>query len=140
MRHTDLKFLLPHFRTKVELVLTQLAARGYTPQVWETLRSVEKAAENARKGVGSANSLHIWGGAVDIICKNHKWGCFKQSPICGFFDELGQIARANGLFWGGDWKSRDCPHVQAVPVAEQRAFRAAKDRDGYLRARTGALT
>ena len=28
---------------------------------------------------------------------------------------LGHCARANGLRWGGDWKARDLPHIEAKP-------------------------
>jgi len=114
--------LLPGFAARVELLFQRLRARGLDPMLWEAYRSPERAAALHARGSGSKRSLHCLGAAVDIVHREDYW-----SAPGSFWKAIGQEARALGLTWGGRWRRRDLPHVQAVPVWRQRGFRAMTD-------------
>jgi hypothetical protein len=118
----DPRNLLPGFAAKVELLFGRLRARGYKPLLWEGLRTPARAAMLERKGTGSARSIHCLGAAVDIVDEQRKWGASAD-----FWQAIGQEAKALGLTWGGEWRKRDLPHVQAIAVADQAAFRAMSE-------------
>ena len=54
------------FTRNVPKLIEWMFANGYTCTLGETLRTVEQAAIYAAKGIGSKNSLHCKGLAVDI--------------------------------------------------------------------------
>jgi hypothetical protein len=117
----DPKKLLPGFAKKLNVLFIRMRARGYQPMLWEGRRAAERAAALAQKGTGIVLSMHILGAAVDIVDGStpDPW---KASP--GFWNALGEEARKLGLTWGGDWTSnKDVPHVQALAVNQQAAFR-----------------
>lgn len=118
----DLDALVPSFRARVVKLLARMKARGYDVQVWETYRSPERIALLAARGTGSARSMHAYGVAADIV-ENDKSPWVANVP--GLWQALGEEAEALGLTWGGRWRRRDFPHVQAIPVAKQNAVRAA---------------
>jgi hypothetical protein len=136
----DVNLLLPSFRERVVLLLERLAARGYSPVPRDTLRTRAEAARNDEEGRGIKDSMHLYGAAADIICDAHAWSCAQRG--CGFYDELGILAEAMGLTWGGRWKRRDMPHVQGVKVGDQPAFRRLKpeQRDAFVAARLPRVT
>jgi peptidoglycan L-alanyl-D-glutamate endopeptidase CwlK len=115
------KKLLPRFARKIETLFQRLRARGYQPMLWEGYRTPERAAELEQRGTGIRLSMHSLGAAVDVVdgSTGNPW---KASP--GFWRALGEEAEKLGLTWGGRWKSKDMPHVQAIPVSQQTVFRA----------------
>jgi hypothetical protein len=121
-RADDVDLLLPSFRQAVRDLLQALTERGFKPIPRDTLRTAEEALRNAKKGVGIVDSIHCHGAAVDVICDEHGWDCAANG--CEFYAALGEIAEAMGLVWGGRWKRRDLPHVQAIEVRDQNALRA----------------
>jgi hypothetical protein len=114
--------LLPGFAANVEKLFQKMRAAGYRPVLWEGLRTPARAAELERLGTGSARSMHCLGAAVDILEEGTKWGAPEA-----FWLALGQCAVELGLTWGGVWAKRDLPHVQAITVREQEAFRAMSE-------------
>jgi hypothetical protein len=96
-----------------------MRAQGFNPYLWEGYRSPQRAGELADRGTGIRDSMHIYGIAADIVDADALW-----SPSPAFWRVLEQEAEALGLTWGGDFKRGDRPHVQAITVADQRAFRA----------------
>ncbi len=116
----DPKKLLPAFARKLNTLFKRMRARGYQPMLWEGQRSDERAAALSKKGTGIRLSMHRLGAAVDIVdgSTGNPW---KASP--GFWTALGQEAAKLGLTWGGSWTKRDFPHVQALAVNQQAAFR-----------------
>lgn len=115
-------------------MLRRLEAADWRPQVWETLRTPERGRWLRASGRSKSGhrSMHVYRCAVDVICRRHKWAC--HSYGCGFFEALGEAARAEGLYWGGDWKSFvDKPHVQAVAVRRQGAVRVGADVASLMR-------
>ena len=142
MPTNDLQLLLPSFRVLVEDLVARMRERGFDPKVHETYRSPERAKLLVLQGRSRARglSLHCFGAAADIISKSRGY----EWPE--FFRALGDEAKSLGLTWGGDWDSDpntpnrfdDRPHVQAIPVRLQDAFRALQtdgERDRYVRAR-----
>jgi hypothetical protein len=135
----DIALLLPAFQPKVLRLLERMHARGFDPVVHETYRSAERAIalQKAGKTRNGKDSMHCYRAAVDVISKAHGW----ESPQ--FFKALGQEAIALGLTWGGDWDANpkteqsfdDRPHVQAIPLGKQNAFRLLKtdeERNAFL--------
>jgi hypothetical protein len=118
----DVELLLPAFRVVAKMLLQRMTAWGFKPTPFDTVRTAAEAAKNAAKGTGSANSMHRWGCAMDVICDDHGWSCAVTK--CEFYTFLGREAKDLKLVWGGDWARRDYPHVQAIPVAWQPQMRA----------------
>lgn len=124
----DLNLLLPSFRVKVDLLIAAMEDLGYDPIPFDTFRTAEEAAKNARNGKGIVNSMHEYGAAVDIICGDKGW----NNPA--FFKDLGIQAEALGLTWGGRFTRVDMPHVQAIPFKNQNQLRALpeSERDAFV--------
>jgi peptidoglycan L-alanyl-D-glutamate endopeptidase CwlK len=116
----DPKKLLPPFARKLNILFNAMRARGFQPMLWEGRRSGQRAAELSTRGTGILLSMHTLGAAVDIVdgSSANPW---KAKP--GFWKALGEEAAKLGLTWGGDWQKRDFPHVQALAVRDQPAFR-----------------
>lgn len=111
--------LEPTFRPKIERVIAKLKADGFQPKIvfgWRSVAvqkqlkaqgktTVSFSFHNAQKPNGTPNA---W--AVDIIDARWSW----NEPDCHkFFRALGDAGKAEGLVWGGDWKSfRDWAHLQ----------------------------
>jgi hypothetical protein len=114
----DLDRLLPSFRAQVEGLVADMRTAGHNPRVFETWRSPERVAFLVAKGTGSARSMHPHGIAVDIIDAVKLW---RASSL--FWRDLMRLAEARGLTSGARWRRHDLPHVQAIPVTAQDAFR-----------------
>lgn len=127
-RSSDTSLLVPAFKERLDRALIALVGQGYHPVVWETLRSKERAQDLVRRGKSKAKgglSMHCYGVAADVVCRDHKWDCHKAH--CGFFEALGVNAEDEGLTWGGRWpKLVDLPHVQLPPMHLQDMVRACK--------------
>lgn len=135
-RSDDLTLLLPSFERKARLVLSGMDARGFEPVPFDTVRTAAEAAKFFARGVGSKDSMHLYGVACDVICDLHGWSCSAHG--CKFFSVLGEVVEGLGLVWGGRWKRHDLPHFQGVSVADQPILRAIKDpaeRDAFVAAR-----
>ena len=62
---------------------------------------------NAQLKIGTPNAY-----AIDIIDRRWAWGVGAERNH--FWDALGKAAKAEGLYWGGDWlKFKDYAHVQS---------------------------
>ena len=109
----DLAKLEPAFREKVEDILEAMLAADIPVTVLETWRSVEDHEKNVRNGTSWVKrSKHCDGLAVDI-------GITRYLDLPGWnpggadWQFLGELARAAGLTWGGDWKRKDMVHIEA---------------------------
>lgn len=111
---------------KVQAVLAALTQRGFQPNIFYGWRSVAVQLQlyqqgnskvkfsfhNAQKPDGTPNSY-----AADIIDRRYGWT--PQGESSGFWRALGEEAKLQGLFWGGDWSTfRDWAHVQLVTNSE----------------------
>lgn len=135
----DVDLLLPSFAIVVRRLLDAMRDKGFDPVPFDTLRTPKEAAKYAARGVGSANSMHLYGCACDIICGEHGWDC--RAHKCLFYGTLGAEAERLSLTWGGRFRDRsgrprfDGPHVQCCTKSEQDAVRAIPDwgeRDRYV--------
>ena len=125
---SSLALLLPSYLPKVKELVSTMAKLGFRPRIHETYRSDARclALQAARKSRNGLGSMHRYRAAVDIIDDVMLW----SNPR--FFAALGREAIKLGLTWGGDWDSNpataqtfdDRPHVQAIPLGRQDAFRA----------------
>ena len=110
-------------RPKVGRVTEALKAQGFRPKIVYAWRSVAVQQElvakgrsrvrfsfhNAQKPNGSPRAY-----AADIIDRRWAWSAMAKAN--GFWEALGNAAKQEGLFWGGDWRSfKDWAHVQLHP-------------------------
>jgi len=116
------------FRPKAQNVIQALSNRqgtdgeNFQPKIFFGWRSEEVQRELYEKGTSKVLfSFHnaTLGGqpnayAVDIIDKRHGWA--DSAAAIGFWEALGEEARAEGLVWGGDWTGfKDLAHIQHHP-------------------------
>jgi peptidoglycan hydrolase-like protein with peptidoglycan-binding domain len=116
----------PEMARKAKAVMAALAEQGFQPKVVYGWRSVAVQAQlfadgkskvrfsfhNAQLPDGTPQSY-----AADIIDSRFAWSA--QAESSGFWQALGEAARAQGLVWGGDWAGfRDWAHVQLVANSE----------------------
>lgn len=116
--------LLPPFAAKVERLFGAMRERGHEAILWEGYRSAERAQQLSDRGSGIKLSMHVLGAAVDIIHAEDYWQASDD-----FWDALGDESEELGLTWGGRWKRRDLPHVQAVAVKDQERFRRMTEQE-----------
>jgi hypothetical protein len=112
----------PDLRPKVEQVVHELTKRGFQPSVFFAWRSVAVQLEifkkkhtkvkfsfhNVQKRDGSPNAY-----AADII--DRRWAWSDPARKNGFLKALGEEAKKQSLYWGGEWKKPDWAHVQLLP-------------------------
>ena len=115
----------PTLRPLVQGVIDGLAKRGFQPSIFFGWRSVAVQLEiykkhhtkvkfsfhNAQMKDGTPNAY-----AADIIDKRWAWSAAAAKH--GFWKALGEEAKKQGLYWGGDWKKPDWAHVQLVPNSQ----------------------
>jgi len=117
--------------SKVVRVLEALEAEGFRPKIVYAWRSIAEqqrlraegksrvsfSFHNAQKGDGTPRAY-----AADIVDK--RWGWAREAERAGFWQALGRIAKGQGLYWGGDWRSvKDRAHVQLYPNTKLRAIK-----------------
>ena len=144
---TELQLLTldPTFRKKMRKFLTACRKEGMDVRLTEGWRSCERqnklyaqgrstpgkivtnakcgqSAHNYRsKGVGAGDVYEFINGK--ILFENPNW------------DRIGELAVANGLEWGGNWKRfKDRPHVQDLNGHTVRALYANYQQTGMLSA------
>lgn len=114
--------LHPELQKIIPRLIEECAKNGLRIGIGECVRTVKEQDElytqgrtkpgiivtNAR-GI-SYSSMHQWGVAVDFF-RNDGRGAYNESE--DFFIKVGNIGKALGLEWGGDWKNPvDKPHFQ----------------------------
>jgi hypothetical protein len=108
-------------RPKVSEVLAGLTSRRFQPKIFYAWRSVATQLDIVKKGNSSVkfsfhNVQHKDGTpnahAADIIDARWAWG--EEAALNGFWNALGEEAKKQGLYWGGDWSTPDWAHVQLV--------------------------
>jgi GH25 family lysozyme M1 (1,4-beta-N-acetylmuramidase) len=111
-----IKSLSSPFALQVVLILDQLEAEGFQPSIRLAWRDLEAQRKLVRENKSdSAFSYHNVvdgnarpaGLAIDAYDRRYGWGEAGPSALRGaarFFKRLGELARAQGLGWGGDPK------------------------------------
>jgi len=116
----------PRLRPKVKAVLAALTGRGFKPAIFYGWRSVAVQLDLYKKGHSkvkfSFHNSQLKDGtpnayAADIIDQRYAWS--PEAASSGFWKALGEEAKKQNLYWGGDWSSfHDWAHVQLVPNAQ----------------------
>jgi len=111
------------FRSLALELCNEASAQGLPFKVWETYRATTtqrayyakgrtepgSKITNARPGF----SAHEWGFAVDLVLDLPGINPWDTSvSMMGYWQRLGELAKAKGLQWGGDWRFKDYPHIQ----------------------------
>jgi len=139
----DPNHLYPAFREKIEMILSEVEAYcvkhcpEYKPGIVEGFRTTKRQKELYAQGRttkgkivtnknGTTNpSNHQSALAVDVAFKRS--GAFRWDVPNDLWEYLGHCARAQGLTWGGDWKTLvDRPHIE-WPTADNATYTKAKD-------------
>lgn len=98
-----------NFRAKVAQIVQNMAAAGYDPRVFETIRTIEKQREYVRRGVSKTlNSRHLpdhegLASAADIVQDDQDPWSTKSTYDRRFWIMLGRFALIQGCDWGGLW-------------------------------------
>ncbi|MEO8275758.1 MAG: RHS repeat-associated core domain-containing protein [Thermoanaerobaculia bacterium] len=102
-----------NFRAALESVFSNLQTQGWDPGIPETggVRSLAEQQEKVRLGLSrTMNSQHLFGKAADVVNRSTGYSLGHGDP---FAQSLRQAAAAQGLVWGGDWKSFPDPfHIE----------------------------
>jgi peptidoglycan L-alanyl-D-glutamate endopeptidase CwlK len=138
----EIESLSPAFAHHVETILKHLAGKGWVPVVFHGERTKEEQAEKVKAGHSKTmQSFHVsetcfpktrnglyWelkGEAADIVDARFLWSGPATDLDFQFWKDLGAIAKALGLGWGGDWKKfRDVAHVE---MARKEFFQDIRD-------------
>ena len=116
-RVADAALLWPPFRIKIARIIRRATERKQEFVLFETFRSVERQAALFEQGRSKLRrvGVHHYGLAADLVRRVNG-----QLDWEADYALLGELARAEGLVWGGEWKSfPDVVHIQAIPVALQ---------------------
>ena len=111
----------PSLWAKWLIVSSELKRLGYSPVIFEAGRTQRRQAwlygqgrpdfPGGREGdpvtwTLSSNHPELPARALDVIDSKTGW----SDP--DFFSALGVLALRNGLKWGGNWTTRDLPHIE----------------------------
>jgi hypothetical protein len=121
----------PELRPLVKEVVEGLTKRGFQPIIFFGWRSVAVQLEiykkhhtkvkfsfhNVQKKNGTPDAY-----AADIIDK--RWAWSNEAKKHGYWTALGEEAKKQKLYWGGDWKKPDWAHVQLVPNSQLKHYKA----------------
>lgn len=124
-RIDDLNLLEPSVRTAVLTIVQGAQAQGITIRPLETYRSQIRQAQLFIQGATKLKSVgvHHYGLACDfvkMVAGEPTWR--------GDWTFLGDLAKQNGLVWGGDWGTAgphsfvDMDHIQACTLDQQAAL------------------
>jgi hypothetical protein len=123
-RVSDLELLEPITREKVRAIIAAARDQGLELRVFETFRSKARQQLLFERGATKLKDVgvHHYGLACDIVKV-----VGGKSSWEGDFGVLGELAREQGLIWGGDWGEPnkkhtfvDGVHVQRCAVARQK--------------------
>lgn len=123
----DPELLHPDFRVKVKALLVNAKSAGLKVVLYETFRSAERQLEmfNAGRSGLKSNGMHFYGAAADVVFLDGN-GRVTWNVPAEMWNRLGALGKALGLYWGGDWKGRDCPHFQMVPATRAAQAKIVK--------------
>ena len=123
-RVKDVDLLEPTMRAAVAAILADAESAGTPLAVTETYRSSQRQIElfNEKKTRLRNVGVHRYGLACDFM----KVVPAGDDPWAGDWSFLGELAKAHGLIWGGDWGNpsaahsfRDYDHVQRCALLDQ---------------------
>lgn len=124
----DVALLEPIFRAGVQRIVADAAAHGVKLMVFETYRSKERQKLLFNEGASRLKDVgvHHYGLACDLVRVVQGDPSWK-----GDFSIVGQLAKAHGFVWGGDWGAPNERHTFIDPYHIQRC--ALKDQARLFR-------
>jgi len=144
MADRDLNHLYPAFSKKVQAAVAEMNRflsvhyPQYTCKVIEGYRSTARQKELYAQGRtkpgrivtyknGTSNeSNHQSSLSVDLGIFIAKNGAYVEEPPAQVWNYWGHCVRAQGLEWGGDWKSfKDMPHAE-WPTSDKKVYFLAR--------------
>ena len=103
--------LEPSFKKQVEHIVVEMENRGWQIRIVWGKRTNQQNEDLVRKGVASRTSKHLFGKAVDLIDRNVG---YSDNKLHKFYSDLAELAKKEGLVWGGDFVRRWDPcHIEA---------------------------
>jgi hypothetical protein len=116
-RVADLAMLEPIFRGHVQRIVADAAEHGVKLMAFETYRSRERQLQLFNEGASKLRDVgvHHYGLACDLVRVVDGEPSWK-----GDFSIVGQLAKAHGLIWGGDWGTPEQRHTFVDPYHVQR--------------------
>ena len=114
----DINSLKPNARRACQLFLAEAKKQGLPVLITETLRTKERQAELYAQGRTTEGKIVTWtktsrhqSGLAWDICKDKKGEEYSDKA---FFKSCGDVAKALGITWGGDWEKQDMPHFEVT--------------------------
>ena len=102
--------LNPIFRKKAGNVVTEMEKRGWKIRIVWGKRTKQENDELVAKGMASRTSQHLHGKGLDLIDRIVGYTNNKSHK---FYKDLEELAKKEGLVWGGNFKSRWDPcHIE----------------------------
>lgn len=133
MSSRNLSDLLPHVEIKANAFINECRMAGIEPLIYCTYRSYEEQEAEYAKGrtvkgsivtnARGGESWHNWNRAFDCVPMENgraQWNDIES------YKKMGEIGKALGFEWGGDWKMKDYPHFQWTDGKTLGQIRAGK--------------
>lgn len=126
-----IKNLQPSLQPLAEQLVLNAAGAGIPVRIVQDYRTPEQQQALLDSGrqvtkAGANLSYHNYRLAFDIVPEEYL-SMKDWNPEGAYWVKLGEIGKALGLEWGGDWKQKDLPHFQ-VP----RTFASIRELKAYL--------
>lgn len=94
-------------------LLTDLQKAGYP------ITSLGEGGYSFRNVAGTNNlSNHAFGNALDINPRQNPWAVGAKGNFSQYGVDPNELAKKNGLFWGGNWNKSDAMHFQVDKTAQ----------------------
>jgi peptidoglycan L-alanyl-D-glutamate endopeptidase CwlK len=117
--------LVPALRVKAFELIARCAEAGIPVMVIDTRRTEAEHQLNLARGVSwTKRSKHLDGRAIDI-CPYALFDAKGPDKLAwgngSIWQQIGEIGKALGLKWGGDWAQRDYSHFELPdePIGKQ---------------------
>lgn len=103
--------LEPEFKSKVNKIIKELEADGFSLRVIWGKRTKEENDRLVEKGMASSESKHLHGKGVDLINRKIGYSEKRDEP---YYKRLKELATKYNLIWGGDFSTRwDPNHIES---------------------------
>ena len=102
--------LNPAFKKKADKVVKEMEKRSWRIRIVWGKRSHKENEELVKKGMASRTSKHLVGKGLDLIDRTVG---YTENKSHKFYKDLAELAKQEGLIWGGDFKQRWDPcHIE----------------------------
>lgn len=129
----DINDLLPHVQDLCHKFLAECKAQGIDILITSTYR--DKASQDALYAMGRTTPGKVVTNAKGGQSFHNHRVAFDVVPVVNskpnwddvaLWQKIGKIGQSVGLEWGGSWKFKDLPHMQATGGLTLADFNAGK--------------